>query len=73
MFHLVARLQNENETGITGLEWDPRGRGSPEGNQLVFTDKGGYVGVFLDVYPTEGVTNESPADPLAQDSLLMEV
>lgn len=72
-FFIPCRLQNENQTGITALEWDPRGRGSPEGSQLAFADKGGYVGVFLDVYPSEDAANESPSDPLAEDSLLMEV
>ena len=69
--------------GITSLEWDPRGRGSEIGEQLIFADLEGYVGAFDNVYPpetestnqiTDGssypVTND---DPLVDDSLLMEV
>lgn len=65
-------MKNENETGITALEWDPRGCGSAGGDQLVFADNTGYVGVFEGVYPSKESTNQS-IDPLAEDSLLMEV
>ena len=68
----MCRMENQNQAGITALEWDPKGYGSPEGNQIVFADKDGYVGVFQDVYPSEDVTNQN-TDPLAEDSLLMEV
>ena len=71
--------------GITSLEWDPRGRGSELGEQLLFADLEEYVGAF-DVYPpetesTNQITDEtvgssSPVtndNPLVDDSLLMEV
>ena len=67
------RMENENHTGITALEWDPRGLSSPHGNQLAFADKSGYVGVFEGVYPPEEELTNRNADPLAEDSLLMEV
>ncbi len=66
-------MKNDNSAGITGLDWDPRGRGS---DLLVFADKDGYVGVFHDVYPSQQRPPSEPprvADPLAEDSLLMEV
>ena len=68
-------MKNENRTGITSLEWDPRGRGSPNGQELVFGDVGGYVGVFAQVYPSAEETPEveEGRDHLAEDSLLMEV
>ena len=73
--------------GITSLEWDPRGRGSEIGEQLLFADLEDYVGAFDNVYPhetttTNQITDEtvdsiSPVvntdDPLVDDSLLMEV
>ena len=73
--------------GIMSLEWDPRGRGSEIGEQLLFADLEGYVGAFDNVYPhettmTNQITDEtvdsiSPVvntdDPLVDDSLLMEV
>ena len=71
---VIFRMKNENQTGITALEWDPRGRGLPSGNRLSFTDSGGYVGVFNEVYPPEEeLTNGSGDLSLAEDSLLMEV
>lgn len=65
-------MKNGNQTGITALEWDPRGHGSAGGDQLVFADRAGYVGVFQEAYPSQEPTNQNP-DPLAEDSLLMEV
>ena len=80
------RCTNENGVGITSLEWDPRGRGSELGEQLLFADLEGYVGAFDNVYsPETELTNQitdetvgssSPIandDPLVDDSLLMEV
>ena len=68
--------------GITSLEWDPRGRGSKIGEQLLFAD----LGAFDNVYPhetamTNQITDENigsfpvinNGDPLVDDSLLMEV
>lgn len=72
LFFLLDRFKNENQTGITALEWDPRGSGSPQGNQLVFADRSGYVGTFEGVYPSKEPANQN-TDPLAEDSLLMEV
>ena len=72
------RFKNENGIGITSLEWDPSGLGSEQGNQLAFADREGYVGVFEGVYPSNR-SGQGPAgggqeaDPLAEDSLLMEV
>ena len=57
-------MQNENQTGITALEWDPSKSG-----HVMFADRDGYVGVF-DV--TAEIAN-SDRDPVAEDSLLMEV
>ena len=47
------RCTDENGMGITSLEWDPRGRGSELGEQLLFADLEGYVGAFDNVYPPE--------------------
>ena len=73
--------------GVMSLEWDPRGCGSEIGEQLLFADLEGNVGVFDNVYPhettttnwitDETVSSSSPItntdDPLVDDSLLMEV
>ena len=70
--------------GITSLEWDPRGRGTELGEQVLFADQEGYVGAFDNVYPddataTNQITDETSSvvppsdDPLVDDSLLMEV
>ena len=72
--------------GITSLKWDPRGCGSELGEQLLFANLEGYVGVFYNVYPsgttsTNQITDETIGssshvandDPLVDDSLLMEV
>ena len=77
----MFRMRNENQTGITALEWDLRGADSPEGNRLLFADSAGYVGVFEGVYPPNKdleppattTTSTGQLDPLAEDSLLMEV
>ena len=79
----MSRMKNENSASITGLEWDPRGRAS---DLLVFADRDGYVGIFNDVYPPAQFPAPPPPpppvapmapsaedDPLAEDSLLMEV
>ena len=52
--------------------------GSGEGNQLAFADREGYVGVFEGVYPSNqngrgSAGGRQEVDPLADDSLLMEV
>ena len=39
--------------GISSLEWEPRGRGSELGEQLLFANLEGYVGAFDNVYPPE--------------------
>lgn len=78
------RYTNENGIGITSLEWDPRGRGTDIGEQLVFADLEGHIGAFDNVYPdvsmatTDDISDNSSApvpsdDPLVDDSLLMEV
>ena len=81
------RCTNENGMGITSLEWDPRGRGSEIGEQYLFADLQGHVGVFDNVYPhettmTNQITDENVGssfpvvnndDPFVDDSLLMEV
>ena len=60
------------------MEWNPSGMESEKGNQLAFADREGYVGVFEGVYPSNQSGRGSAgggqeADPLAEDSLLMEV
>ena len=68
------------------LEWDPRGRGSEPGEQLLFANLEGYVGAFDNVYPPKTESTNQIADetivssssltndnPLVDDSLLMEV
>ena len=78
------RCTNESEIGITSLEWDPRGRGSEIGEQLLFADLEGQIGAFDNVYPdvametacdTEDDSSaQIPNDnPIVDDSLLMEV
>ena len=66
---------------------DPRGCGSEIGEQLLFADLEGHIGVFDNVYPhetatTNQITDENIGssfpvvnndDPLVDDSLLMEV
>lgn len=75
---------NENGIGITSLEWDPRGRGSEIGEQLLFADLEGHIGAFDNVYPDVTMETNDQADssnsipipnddPLVNDSLLMEV
>ena len=70
--------------GITSLEWDPRGRGTELGNQLLFADMEGHIGAFDNVYPDVTMETDDPPtedssaplrsdDPLVDDSLLMEV
>lgn len=68
---------NDNGVGITCVVWDPRGRDS---DTLAFADREGYVGVFEGVWPSTTAgkevgrgTAETEDDPLADDSLLMEV
>ena len=74
------RCTNESEIGITSLEWDPRGRGTEIGEQLLFADLEGHIGAFDSVYPDVAMetAEDSSAplpneDPLVDDSLLMEV
>ena len=78
------RCTNENGIGITSLEWDPRGRGTELGDQLLFADMEGHIGAFDSVYPDVATETEDPPveqssaplpndDPLVDDSLLMEV
>ena len=78
------KCTNENGIGITSLEWDPRGRGSDLGEQVLFADLEGHIGAFDNVYPdvtmeTRDETSTSSSvpthndDPLVDDSLLMEV
>ena len=68
------------------VEWDPRGRGSELGEQLLFANLEGYVGAFDNVYPpetesTNQITDETAVSSsslandtsLVDDSLLMEV
>lgn len=78
------KCMNENGIGITSLEWDPRGRGSEIGEQLLFADLEGHIGAFDNVYPDVTMETNDQADssnsipipnddPLVNDSLLMEV
>ena len=70
------RCTDENGIGITSLEWDPRGRGSEIGEQLIFADLVGQIGAFDNIYPhettltmTNQITDEtvgsSSPDPIA--------
>ena len=70
--------------GITSLEWDPRGRGTELGDQLLFADMEGHIGAFDNVDPAVTMETDDPPtedsstplrsdDPLVDDSLLMEV
>ena len=78
------RCTNESEIGITSLEWDPRGRGTEIGEQLLFADVEGYIGAFDNVYPAVAMETASDTEddssapipndnPIVDDSLLMEV
>ena len=75
----LPRFKNENGVGITSLEWDPQGR---EADIISFAEREGHVGGFEAVYPegggggvagVGGVGGVASDDPLADDSLLMEV
>lgn len=65
-------MQNENQSGITALEWEPCSDHIVTGGTLMFADKDGYVGMFGVALPEAETTNKN-RDLLAEDSLLMEV
>ena len=56
------RCINESGMGIISLEWDPRGRGSELGEQLLFAYLEGYIGAFDAVYPPETESTNQIAD-----------